>query len=260
MVSILELMAFFEEIAPKALAEDYDNVGLLVEGPSEINKILVTLDADENTVCEAENRGAQLILSHHPIMFRPINHLTEAEGGQRTVRRLLQKNLGLFAIHTNYDSARGGLCDLFLSAFGDFENVCAFDGEKVGIGRIGTLKKPCTLKELAERGKNVFSNGNALRFVGDENALISRVAVCNGGGGDMIYDAFSLGAELYISGDFKHHHARFALENGINLLEIDHYDAEVPFCEEMKKRLAAAFGNRLNVAISCHEKSPWKSF
>ncbi len=260
MVNISELMAFFEEIAPKHLAEDYDNVGLLVEGAGEIEKILVTLDADERTVLEAEKLGAQLILSHHPIMFRPVNHLTEAEGGERTIRRLLQKNIGLFAMHTNFDSATAGLCDMFLSAFGDFTDVTAFSGETAGIGRIGTLKNSCTLQELMERGKEAFSSGKSLRYVGDEKAIVNRVAVCNGGGGDVIYDAHALGAELYISGDFKHHHARFALENHMHLLEIDHYDAEAPFSSEMKKRLETAFGDRLSVMVSRHDKSPWRTF
>ena len=86
------------------------------------------------------------------------------------------------------------------------------------------------------------------------------MAVCNGGGGDMLFEAFGLGAEVYISGDFKHHHARFAVENGMNLIQIDHYDAEVGFCNLMKKRLEEAFGNALKVVIAGGEKSPWKRF
>ena len=121
MVTISELMDFFEGIAPKTLAEDYDNVGLLVEAVTEeIETLVLALDADEQTVEDAAKLGAQLILTHHPVMFRPVNRLTEAEGGQRTLRRLLQKGIGLFAMHTNYDSAENGLGDAFLDAFGEF--------------------------------------------------------------------------------------------------------------------------------------------
>lgn len=261
MVTLSELLAFFESVAPKALAEDYDNVGLLVEGETDkIDTLVLALDADEHTVCEAEKAGAQLILTHHPIMFRPVNKLTEGEGGQRTIRRLLQKGIGLFSMHTNFDSAEGGLCDAFLDAFGEFAERTSFAGTADGIGRIGKLKNPCTLGELLARGKQAFSPEHEIFYAGETNSLIETVAVCNGGGGDMLFDAYGLGAEVYISGDFKHHHARFAVENNMNLIQIDHYDAEVGFCNLMKKRLEEKFGDKLKVLIEEGETSPWKRF
>ncbi len=261
MVELRELLDFFESVAPFALAEDYDNIGLLVEGETDkIETIVIALDADEQTIYDAETMGAELILTHHPIMFRPVNRLTEKEGGQRTIRRLLQKGIGLFAMHTNFDSAAGGLCDTFLDAFGEYSERSSFSGETDGIGRIGTLKKPCTVGEILGKGKKAFSPENPIRYVGDDMTEVSRIAVCNGGGSDMIYDAFALGAEVYISGDFKHHHARFAYENGMHLIEIDHYDAEAGFCDLMKQKIEAAFGDRLRVFVAKHEQSPWRSF
>ncbi len=261
MVELSELLAFFELVAPKALAEDYDNVGLLVEGVTdEIDTVVLALDADEETVCAAETIGAQLIVTHHPVMFRPVNRLTEQEGGQRTIRRLLQKGIGLFAMHTNFDSAENGLCDAFLDSFGDFRERTSFAGTDDGIGRIGKLKTPCTLRELLARGRKAFSPEHEISYVGEADSVVKTVAVCNGGGGDMLYDAYNLGAQVYISGDFKHHHARFAVENNMNLIQIDHYDAEIGFCELMKKHLETAFGGRLKVVTQSNEKSPWKSF
>lgn len=261
MVDIKELLAFFESIAPAALAEEYDNVGLLVEGETgDIERVVVALDADEQTVCDALSVGAQLIVTHHPVMFRPVNRLTEAEGGQRTIRRLLQKGIGLFAMHTNFDSAEGGLCDVFLDTFGDFSERCSFSGTADGIGRIGTLREPCALGVLLEKAKAAYSQDMPLRYVGDDMKTVSRVAVCNGGGGDLLYDAARLGAEVYISGDFKHHHARFAYENKMNLIQIDHYDAEAAFCTLLEEKLREAFGDRLKVSIAGHEQSPWRSF
>ena len=258
MVNIKDLLSFFEKVAPRHLAEDYDNVGLLVEGRDEISKILIALDADEKVVLAAEEMGAELIVTHHPVMFRPVNRLTEAEGSQRTLRRLLQKCIGLFAMHTNYDSAENGLCDSFMAAFGEFSDKTSFSGESFGIGRIGTLKEPCTVAELLERGRAAF--GGVIRFVGDSQKTVSRIALCNGGGGDMVYEAFDLGAQVYISGDFKHHHARFAYENGLQLIEIDHYDAEVGFCQEVEKKLKEAFGDALSLCVYPGEKSPWQSY
>ncbi len=259
MVNLQELITFFEQIAPPQLAEDYDNVGLLVEGVTdEIESVVIALDADEQTVCNAEKAKAQLILTHHPVMFRPVNRLTEQEGGQRTLRRLLQKGIGLYAMHTNFDSAKGGLCDAFLDSFGSFAERTSFVGTEEGIGRIGRLQDPCTLSELLAKGKQAFCPNGMLRYVGDENAVIETVAVCNGGGADMIYDAYRLGAQVYISGDFKHHHARFAYENGMKLIEIDHYDAEVGFCELLADKLQNTFGNQLSIIVAQDEESPWK--
>ncbi len=261
MVTISELMDFFEGIAPKTLAEDYDNVGLLVEAATEeIETLVLALDADEQTVEDAAKLGAQLILTHHPVMFRPVNRLTEAEGGQRTLRRLLQKGIGLFAMHTNYDSAENGLCDAFLDAFGEFSERTSFSGTADGIGRIGKLKTPCTMATLLEKGRQAFSPLHPIRYVGDDKAMVEIVAVCNGGGSDLLYDAHELGAQVYISGDFKHHHARFAYENKINLIEIDHYDAEIGFCRQLKEKLETVFAGRLKVQVALHENSPWRSF
>lgn len=261
MVNLKELLAFFEETAPRALAEDYDNVGLLVQGDTEIvETVFVALDVDERVVCEAAEAKAQLILSHHPLMFRPVKRLTEEEGGERALRRLIQKGIGLFAMHTNFDAAQNGLCDAFLHAFGDFENCTSFTGGKEGIGRIGTLKEPVALGELLKRGKAYFSPETPIQYVGDADALVTRLAVCNGGGADLLYEAKALGADVYISGDFKHHHARFAYENNIHVIKIDHYDAEVGFCALMAERLQTVFGDSLQVVSSKAEKSPWRSF
>lgn len=259
MVKLQELIDFFEKIAPLQLAEEYDNVGLLVDGVTdEIKSIIIALDADEQTVLAAESENAQLIVSHHPVMFRPVNHLTEQEGGQRTLRRLLQKGIGLYAMHTNFDSAKDGLCDAFLDCFGDFAERASFTGGEDGIGRVGQLLAPCTLRELLQKAKCAFCPDGFLRYVGDENAVVDTIAVCNGGGADMIYEAQTLGAQVYISGDFKHHHARFAYENGLNVIEINHYDAEVGFCKLLAERLKNHFGDQLKVTISKYEQSPWK--
>ena len=261
MVNKNELFAFFEDIAPKHLAEDYDNVGLLVEGETdEIECLVLALDADEQIVCDAKKQGAQLIVTHHPVMFRPLNRLTEEEGGERTVRRLLQSGIGLFAMHTNFDAAKDGLCDAFLDSFGEFSRRSSFSGEADGIGRIGLLKESVTLADLLQKGRALYAKNAPLFYVGDEQAEVRKVAVCNGGGGDLLFEAASLGADVYISGDFKHHHARFAYENHINLIQINHYDAEIAFCTLMQKKLQAAFGSRLKVLISNHEKSPWKCY
>jgi len=152
------------------------------------------------------------------------------------------------------------LCDAFLDAFGNFESRSSFDGASSGIGRIGTLQKPCRLRDLLERGRKAYSPEVPLRYVGDAETMVNTVAVCNGGGGDLLFDAAKLNADVYISGDFKHHHARFAYENHINLIEINHFDAEIAFCWLMQKKLESVFGESLKVLVSKSGQNLWKSF
>ncbi|MGN1059031.1 MAG: Nif3-like dinuclear metal center hexameric protein [Clostridia bacterium] len=259
MVTLKELISFLEETAPPALAEDYDNVGLLVEGAdAKIHTLLLALDADEKTVEQAGRAGAELIVSHHPLIFKPLNCLTESEGGQRTVRRLIQKGIGLYALHTNFDSAEGGLCDAFLDCFGSFQSRCSFSGEQAGIGRIGQLTEPCTLAELLERVRKALGP-DMVSYVGNLSDRIETVAACNGGGGDLVYEAHRLGAQVYVSGDFKHHHARFACENGLRLINISHFDAEIGFCRLLQSKLTARFGQRLQILCS-EETNPWQCY
>lgn len=259
MVKMRDLAEFFETLAPKHLAEDYDNVGLLVEGETDsVTKVLITLDCDESVVKQAKEQGAQLIVSHHPLIFKPVGTLTEQTGNERTIRRLIQEGIGLYAMHTNFDSAEDGLCDVFLNYFGAFSSRKSFTGEAAGIGRIGELQEPCTVKELMQRAKKHLGEVS-LSYVGDSQKIVKTVAVCNGGGGDLVYDAKALGADVYISGDFKHHHARFAVENDLPLIAVSHFDAEIGFCRLVEAQLKAAFGNDLEIACS-EEENPWKVF
>ncbi|MBE7035440.1 MAG: Nif3-like dinuclear metal center hexameric protein [Ruminococcaceae bacterium] len=259
MVTWQELRSFLEKTAPPELAESYDNVGLLIEGEStEIKKVLLALDVSEYTVEQAETVGADLIISHHPLLFQPIRCLTKQTGSERAIRSLLQKGIGLYAMHTNFDSAGEGLCDAFLDNFGSFSVRSSFSGEAAGIGRIGKLKAPCNLLEVLETARQNFGN-IAISYVGDPLMRVDTVAVCNGGGGDLLYDAYKLGAQVYVSGDFKHHHARFAAENNVGLINISHYDAEIGFSFLLEKKLIDKFGERLQVICS-YEQNPWKEF
>lgn len=257
MVILKELLAFFEETAPKVLAEDYDNVGLLIEGQTdEICTLMLALDADEHVAQQAKAEGAELVVSHHPLLFHPLKRITESNGTQRTALRFIRDGIGLFAMHTNFDSASGGLCDSFLQAFGEMEQVTAFSGEAEGLGRIGRLREPCKLSDLLQRAKTAF-NLPHVSYAGDPDRCIQTVAVCNGGGGDIMYQAHELGADVYISGDFKHYHARFAVENHFPILLVDHYSAEIGFGRLMQAKLTQRFGDRLRVLIA-DEQNPWR--
>ena len=254
MVKLSEIIGFLNETAPPHLAESYDNVGLLVEGENEnIKKVLISLDTDVSVVNEAKEKGCDLVVSHHPLIFKPMKRVAKEDA----VFSLIKNNISLYAMHTNYDAALGGLCDVLAEKIADFEASFPFDeNEGEGIGRIFELKEEISLSAFAENVKKALGL-DFIRVVGKEDMAIKKVALCNGGGGDLTIDALVKGADLYISGDFKYHHARFAFENNKALMEITHYDAEILFIDAVAGLLENEFGNEIEVVKAETNVNPW---
>ena len=254
MVELKEITDFLFDLAPDYLAESYDNVGLLVEGENDkIENVLVALDVDASIAEEAISKNCSLIVSHHPLIFKPISRISKDDA----VSMLIKNDISLYSMHTNFDALKGGLCDALLNKIAHTEDDVfpLSDGEST-IGRIAELKEEMTLLKFAENVKSALGL-DFLRIVGEKDRKIKKIAICGGGGGDLVYDAYHKGADLYISGDFKYHHARFAFETGMALVEISHYDAEILFVDEIKEKLERFFGGRLNVIKSEKNVNPW---
>ena len=261
MVKLNKIANFLENIAPSCLAEDYDNVGLLIgDNDKSISKILVALDADEAVVNEAKNKKCDLVISHHPLIFKPLKKVVTDDSVSRTVIDLIKNDISLISIHTNFDSVKSGLCDLFLDKIADTKERTAIEGdEENGLGRIAQLTNPAKLSDILETVRREYKI-DALRYVGNPQAVINKIAVCNGGGADFIYSAAAQGADIYISGDIKYHHARFAYENGISLIEIPHYNAEIIFCDYIKEILKKEFGDELDICTTDQNIDVWNIF
>ncbi len=261
MVTISEIVAFLHSFAPPALAESYDNVGLLIgDKEQEIKKILVTLDTDEAVAKEAAEVGADLIVSHHPLIFKPLRRIVKEDAVSRTAVSLIQNNIALFAMHTNFDSVRMGLCDLFLDKIGETKHRMPIEGAEVdGAGRIAELVTATEAKTLLAKIKKEF-HLPLVRFVGDGNRTISRIAVCNGGGADFVYQAKEMGADGYISGDIKYQHARYAHENGMVLVEVPHYSAERIFIDYAAEILEKQFASQVEIIKAKTNVDIWKQF
>ena len=223
MVSVSEIVTFLHTFAPPCLAEDYDNVGLLIgDNKKNIHKVLVTLDTDEAVAKEAKEMGADMIISHHPLIFKPLRKIVAEDSVSRTAVSLIKNDIALFAMHTNFDSVKSGLCDLFLDHVGMTKNRAPMEGESEdGIGRYAELEVVVPLSSMLESLKQNFQL-SSIRYVGDLDKPVSKIAVCNGGGADFVYRAKELGADCYISGEIKYQHARFVYENNIALIEIPH--------------------------------------
>lgn len=154
-MKIKEITDILDNYAPRFLAEEYDNVGLLIgDEERECEKILLCLDIDEIVAEEAVRMGANLIVSHHPIMFNPIKKVTTDTSEGRCILKLIENKIALYSAHTNLDSAGGGLNDLMCEIL-DLENArpLANPDEEFGIGRVGTLKSETTLADFAQKVK-----------------------------------------------------------------------------------------------------------
>lgn len=260
MVKLNKITEFLTAFAPLEYAESYDNVGLLVEnGIKEIKKVLITLDVDETVVEDAVNKGCDLIISHHPLIFKPIKKLVSDDATSRTIIELIKNDISLISMHTNFDSVKMGLCDLFMDKIADTEERISLEGDEVnGCGRVAKLKAETKLSDILNKVKKEYKL-DLVRYIGDYDCEISKIAVCNGGGADFIYNAKEMGAQLYISGDIKYHHARYAYENGIALIEVPHYNAEIIFCDFMKEILKKQFGNDMDICVTDKNTDVWKS-
>jgi len=223
--------------APFDTALESDNVGLLVgRARQEISAVLVALDVTPGVIQEAKGLGAQLIVSHHPLMRSPRRELIEEDREDVLLAGLIRAELSLIAAHTNFDKAAGGVSDALLDALGlSFKKQ---EGES-GLTRTATLPEPLSLDALARQAE--VKLGDAVRrFVlpGDA-APVQKLTVCGGSGGDFWQDALQAGADCFLTGECRHHIALEAVQRGLRVLECGHAATERPgaaaLCEALQR-------------------------
>lgn len=225
-MKIKEFAALYETFCPKELAMENEPVGLQIgDSEAQIQKVLVTLDIREQTVQEAIEIGADLILTKHHVIFRPLSNLTTENPQEKMVLDLVKNNISVYASHTNIDVVSGGLNDWFAELLNltDVE-ILTETMENQGIGRIGNITEQ-TLGEFVETFRHTFDT-NQLRLVTYDKSLsqnISRVALCGGSGGKFWKEALKKGADLYITGDIYYHDGHDMLSSNLTALDPGHY-------------------------------------
>ncbi len=226
---VKDIIRIIEEKAPIGLAYDWDNSGFLCgDKNKEVKKIYLTLNTDIYTVNEAAELGADMIISHHPIMFGGINRIDISEPSGKIIETLIKNDIALYASHTTMDTADGGLNDVLAEKLGlinteIIEKADGFDG--CGLGRIGYLEKPETLSEFAETVKDALETP-FVRVSGDMGILINKAAVGSGACADLIPAAADMGAQVMVTADMKYHTAIDAVESGICVIDAGHYPTE----------------------------------
>lgn len=365
------ITSLVEKLAPRKLAEEWDNVGLLVGNPAgEINGVMLTLDVTPEVIREAVTLGANLIISHHPLLFKPLKNVREDSPQGRLVSDIIRNGLHIYCAHTNLDSATEGVnqilaqklgltdievlnpdkpekiyklvvfipdthldevrdaitaagagwignysdctfstpgtgtfkasgsCNPFIGKAGILEKASeikletvikenqidrvvramlkahpyeevaydvyplANDAGRLGLGRIGRLEKPLVLREFMDRVKSSL-NVPVIRYGGDTEIIVKKIAVCGGSGAGLIHRAIFAGADVLVTGDLKYHEAQDALTLGLAFVDAGHYATEAPVIaalDEYLKRVLVSEGISVPVFVSTSSKDSFSFF
>ena len=245
MNTVKDIFAKLCEIAPLELQLDYDNAGFLIgRADTPVEKALLSLDVTDDVVTEAVERGARLIVSHHPVIWEEMKSLTDQKSGNEKLLRLLENGIAVISMHTNLDIAEGGVNDVLISLLGA-KNEGPFDEE--GCGRKGRLQKAMPLEAFLALCKEKL-NTRGLRYY-DAGRTVEHIAVLGGAGGSGLIGAWQAGCDTYVTADVKYSVFLQARELGINLIDGDHFCTENVVVPQLK-RLLLEIDPSLDVRIS----------
>lgn len=247
MPTINELCLYLEQLAPTRLAEDWDNVGLLAgDRNAEVNKIMTCLTITPASAEEAISKDADLIVSHHPLPFRPLKKLTTDQIPSRLLWNLIRAGVAIYSPHTGFDSAINGINQMLAEKLGlsNIRPINPIEGDPQGLGsgRIGKLA-PMSLRELADRCKQQLSL-NGMHLVGDLDRSVQNVAIACGSGGSFLQNSLSHQCDTLITGETTFHTCLEAESSQVNLLLLGHFASERFAVEVLAERLKTQFADQ----------------
>ena len=235
-----EILEYLEGYMPLSLAEDFDNVGLLVGRHSKpVKKALLCLNANLFTAKEAVKAGADLIISHHPLTFSGEKKITEDTVMGETYLTLMENGISVISMHTNFDCAAGGLNDLMakrlhLTVVEDLDKK----ENAHGCGRICTAED-MTIKDIIDRIKEAYGV-SVVKYTGDVIKPAQKIALCTGSGKSFIPEVIKSGADVYITGDVSYSQALELESAGVSLIDLGHYESEI-VCREAFLEMLSGF-------------------
>jgi dinuclear metal center YbgI/SA1388 family protein len=262
--------ATVDELWPAGLAEDWDAVGPVTGDPEQpVKCIVMAVDPTLAVVDDAIERGADLLITHHPLLLRGVHSVAANSFKGRVIHRLIQNGCGLLTAHTNGDCAIGGVSEVLIRSCGVQDSVPlvpssgGLDGE--GLGRVGELPRSVTLTEFAGRVFSVLpSVAGGVRVAGDPDGLVRRVAVCGGAGDSLFDEVRESGADVYVTADLRHHPASEAREAAAGgrpyLVDVSHFASEWLWLGAAAGVLHRALedqGYQVEIAVSGVNSDPW---
>lgn len=237
-----EIITRLELLSPPSFAEGWDNVGLLVgRMDQEISSVYLALDVTDKVIEEAIHCGADMIITHHPLIFSGLKSITEEDFIGRRVRKLISEDICYYAMHTNFDvlgMADAAAEELNLANMQVLHTTFEDDISKEGFGRYGKLPRMMTLRECAEYVKKQFGLSNVSVY-GELNKMVEIAAICPGAGKDFMEDAVKVGADVYITGDISHHAGIDAVAQNLMVIDAGHYGIEkifIPYMRDFLKK------------------------
>ena len=265
-----EILLAVEELWPESLAEDWDEVGLVAGHPSSgVSKVMFAVDPTLDVIEEAIEWGADLLITHHPLLLKGVTSVAATTAKGKAVHRLIESGTGLLTVHTNGDSAVGGVSDVLADALGLHDVVPLTPAPnglpEEGIGRVGDLEDVMTLGDFAARVFGILpSVAGGVRVSGDKDALIRRVAVCGGAGDSLFNEVRASNADLFVTADLRHHPASEARENAVNdrpyLIDVSHFASEwlwLPAAAEALGNVLSDQGHDVDIRVSTTNSDPW---
>lgn len=263
-VRVKDILNNLETKAPFQLAESWDNVGLLIGNPDQlVTGVIAGLDPTNDLVDEAIRTGCNTIVTHHPVIFKPLASINTSTPEGMLLQKTLSNNIAVIGCHTNFDSAEEGVSDVLAARLGlkDLKPLISTPGapDGTGLGRIGNYKQPVGSDEF----KKLVLSALELSSVSLTTPLpdtITTVAVCGGSGSEFAQTALQQGADIYLSAEIKHSTAIWARENNFCVIEGTHYATEKPAVALLVTRLQQANetkGWNINVLQSESEKHPF---
>jgi len=252
------LIEKLETLSPRSFAEAWDNVGLLAgRYEKEIHTVMIALDATDEVVEEAVRKNADLLLTHHPLIFSARKNINDGDFIGKRLLTMLQHDMCYYAMHTNFDVM--GMADAAADEIGLFDRVVLDvtyedDISKEGIGRLGKLPGKCTLEACGERVKQIFGL-ESVKIFGEPERIVEKAAICPGSGKSVIDKAAAMGADVLITGDIDHHSGIDAMAMGVSVIDAGHYGLEkifIPYMEDFLKREC-----RELTVLRAREKNPF---
>ena len=229
-MKVKDIIRVIEEFAPLSLQEGWDNSGLCIGSPEDVvSSVLLGLDCTPELVDEAIACGADMIVTHHPLIFSGLKKISPDNPVGEAVIKAIKAGISIYAAHTSADKVIAGVSGAMAARLGlEDVQILDEDGDGTGLGVVGDLAEPMTSDELIEFVKDRFGL-KAMRTSRPLEGQISRIAMCGGSGGSLIGAAMKSGAQLYLSGDISYHN--FFTRKGFMIMDIGHYESEKEIVE-----------------------------
>ncbi len=257
-----EIIHIMDLWAKPELIDSWDNTGFQIGNENiEVNKILIALDLDRGVLDKAIKENYEIIITHHPIIFKPLNKITTNNYNEKLIMDVIKHNIVAYNAHSNLDLADNGVSHALANKLKLFNTkslklIYSNDENEYGYGRIGEINGLSKM-ELISLVKNELDTDKIIIY-GDIEKNVNKIAVCGGSGSDFILDAHIQGAEVYITGDIKYHDAQLANELGLVLIDAGHYNTEKVILPIIKEYLKNEFQHLLEIDIVYESSMPYQ--